>query len=208
MKHIFKHTLKSYILISVIGCFTGFITRLTDFFPNDDIWGFSSIATLFGFWIITATLIVYYSSSNINAGMNTFLYLFFMSVIFYVSQPILGMYLPLFENPLKKDLLILYAAGSFFSGICGFILYSWNKKNLFSNVLYALPVGILASEALALLIYFIKNSTWLFQFLIDLIGAVVLGVLFYKKSENKFIYISSFVIAALAAYFLYYTLFI
>ena len=184
-----KHSLRSYGLIAVIGCFVGLLTRLTDIFPNDGIWGFSSIATLFGFWIITATLVVYYSSSNINAGINTFLYLFFMSLVFYISQPILGIFFPMFENAFKLDLFVLYACASFLAGICAFILYFWNKNNIFSNVLYALPVGILASETIALLIYFVNNSAWLFQFLMDLIGVAILGALFYKKAKNKVVYI-------------------
>lgn len=208
MKNIFKHNLKSYGFVAIIGCVVGFITRLTDIFPNNDIWGFSSIATLFGFWIITATLIIYYSSSNINAGINTFLYLFFMSLVFYVSQPILGLFFPIFENAFKVDLFVLYACASFFAGICAFVLYFWNKNNVFSNILYSLPVGILASETFGLLIYFANNSEWLFQFLMDLMGVAILGLLFYKKATNKVLYISSVAIVALAGYFFFYSLFI
>ena len=208
MKTIFEHTLKSYGRIAIIGCLVGLVTRLTDFFPNHDIWGFSSIATLFGFWMITSALIVYCSCSNINAGINTFLYLFFMSFIFYTSQPILGLYFPLFEGPFKTNLFILYTVGSFFSGICAFILYFWNRKNVFSNVLYALPVGLLASETIALLLYFLQNSQWLFQLLMDLMGVAVLGILFYKKAANKVIYIISFVLVTLAGYFFFYALFL
>lgn len=208
MKQIFKHTLKSYFLISLIGCIIGLVTRLTDFFPNDTIWGFSSIATLFGFWIISATIIVYFSSSNINAGLNVFLYLFLMSLTFYASQLILGEMFHLFENEFKTELLVLYAGASVCAGICGYILYFWNKGTAFSNILYALPVGILSSEAIGLFIYFVKNSMWLFQLLMDIIGVIVLGVLFYKKVSNKLIYSVSVITISMLGYFGFYALFI
>lgn len=54
MKIVLKHSITSYMVIFFTGILAGILTRLTDFGPRNSIWGFSSIATLFGFWIICA----------------------------------------------------------------------------------------------------------------------------------------------------------
>ncbi|WP_233505431.1 hypothetical protein [Sporosarcina sp. BI001-red] len=66
----------TYLLYAILGLVAGIITRLTDFFPYDSLWSFSSIATIFGFWIVTVTLVIYFSDSNRNAAINVLLYLF------------------------------------------------------------------------------------------------------------------------------------
>ena len=63
-----RNTYKSYTAIFVIGILVGCICRLLDYFPADTLWSFSSPQTLFGFWIITNTIIVMLSTSNICAG--------------------------------------------------------------------------------------------------------------------------------------------
>ncbi|MFC7684915.1 hypothetical protein [Ureibacillus sp. GCM10028918] len=98
--------LKSYILFVGLGLGAGIITRLSDFFPNDDLWSFSSIATLFGFWMLTVTLIIYFSSSNKNAAINVLLYLMAMNFSFYYLNYILAF---LFQDSTMKDF-----NGSFF----------------------------------------------------------------------------------------------
>ncbi len=203
---VLTHSIKSYMTVSILGLFAGIITRLTDVFPYDEIWGFSSIATLFGFWIITTTLIIYKSSSNINSAINTFLYLFFMSVGFYSAQPILGNYFSVFDNDFQTHAFIIYSIGSLIAGITGFFLYYWNKDNSFSNILYALPIGVLFAEFIGLVFWFSENSTWLFQLIMNFIGSIILGVLFYRKANNKIIYLTSLIFTLIIAYFGYYRL--
>lgn len=205
---ILTHSIKSYMTVSILGLFVGIVTRLTDIFPNDDIWGFSSITTLFGFWIITTTFIIYKSSSNINSAINTFLYLFFMSVSFYLAQPILGNYLSVFDNDFQTHAFVIYSIGSLMAGIAGFFLYYWNKDKWFSNILYALPVGVLFAEFVGLVLWFSENSTWLFQLTMDLLGFIILGTFFYRKANNKKIYLISLIGTLIIAYFGYYRLMI
>ena len=83
-----RNTYKSYTAIFVIGILVGCICRLLDYFPADTLWSFSSPQTLFGFWIITNTIIVMLSTSNICAGISSFLYMFGMTLSFYfVKSP-------------------------------------------------------------------------------------------------------------------------
>lgn len=77
-----RNTYKSYTAIFVIGILVGCICRLLDYFPADTLWSFSSPQTLFGFWIITNTIIVMLSTSNICAGISSFLYMFGMTLSF------------------------------------------------------------------------------------------------------------------------------
>ena len=87
----FKHNLKSYMLVMILGLIAGFITRLSDLFPYDTLWSLSSIATLYGFWMVTTTLVIYFSSSNKNSAINVFLYLVSMNFSFYFWEGVFGL---------------------------------------------------------------------------------------------------------------------
>ena len=90
MNKTLTHSMKSYITIFLVGILVGCICRLTDYCPADTLWSFSSIQTLLGFWIITNTIIVLASTSNICAGISSFLYMFGMTLSFYGLQAILS----------------------------------------------------------------------------------------------------------------------
>ena len=98
MDKVLTHSTKSYIKIFLVGTLVGGICRLADYFPADTLWSFSSIQTLLGFWIITNTIIVLLSTSNICAGISSFLYMFGMTLSFYGLQAILEMFIPLFSG--------------------------------------------------------------------------------------------------------------
>ena len=98
MNKTLTHSMKSYITIFWVGILVGCICRLTDYCPADTLWSFSSIQTLLGFWIITNTIIVLASTSNICAGISSFLYMFGMTLSFYGLQAILGTFIPLFSG--------------------------------------------------------------------------------------------------------------
>lgn len=201
-----KHpTGRSYLYITLLGLLAGVITRLTDFFPSDTLWSLSSIATLFGFWIVTATFVIYFSSSNLNAAVNVFLYLFAMSFSFYFLQYVLGFFLPRFDNDGFKFVLFgLYTLMSLVCGGLSYVLYFWNKKNLFNSVLYALPVGGLAAETIGVGLYLFHNHTFLFQFIFDLIGTGVIGILFCRKVSSKVLYTVTVFVVSVVGYAFFY----
>ena len=126
-----EHTMKSYIKVFFIGILIGCICRLLDYFPADTLWSFSSIQTLLGFWIITNTIIVLLSSSNICAGISSFLYMFGMTLSFYGLQAILGLFIPMFSGGFRTSLFVLFTILSIPCGVAAFILYYWNKDNVF-----------------------------------------------------------------------------
>ena len=176
---------------------------MLDYCSLDSLWGFSSIQTLLGFWIITNTIIVLLSTSNKCAGISSFLYMFGMTLSFYGLQAILGMFIPLFSGGFRKSLFILFSLLSIPCAIAAFVLYYWNKDNVLSSLLYSLPVGALVAETIAISFYFLEHHTFLFQLLMDIIGAVVFSVLFFKKVKHRKLYIIGIVLSSLVFYFIF-----
>lgn len=194
---------KFYIEIFIAGILVGCICRLADYFPADTLWSFSSIQTLVGFWIITNTIIVLRSTSNICAGISSFLYMFGMTLSFYGLQAILGMFIPLFSGGFRFSLFVLFALLSIPCAIAAYILYFWNREHIFNSILYALPIGALVAEATAIFIYFLEHHTFLFQLLMDIVGAIIFLLLFYKRAKSKRIFILTLGISSLAFYFVF-----
>ena len=137
MNKTLTHSMKSYITIFLVGILVGCICRLTDYCPADTLWSFSSIQTLLGFWIITNTIIVLASTSNICAGISSFLYMFGMTLSFYGLQAILGTFIPLFSGGFRTSLFILFTICSIPCAIAAFILYYWNKEHIFNSIMEA-----------------------------------------------------------------------
>lgn len=197
--------MKSYMLFVGLGLIAGAITRLSDFFPNDDIWSFSSIATLFGFWMLTVTLVICFSASNKNAAINVLLYLVSMNFSFYTLKYVLGFFIPMFDNEgFQWGLFMLY---NLFAAICSaisYVLYYWNKGSRLSSVLYALPVSGLAAETLGVGSYLYRHHTFMFQFIFDFLSLILLGVWFFLKATNKVLYTVTVIAMALIGYMLFY----
>lgn len=189
----------------IYGIIAGILCRLTDFCPADSIWCFSSVATLFGFWIICIVIIVLKSTSNLSSGINTFLYMFGMTLSFYVLKYILGLLSPAFVNDgFQTNLFILYSVLSLGCGIGAYILYWWNKEIKGNAVLYALPIGALLAETIGVLIYFMNNKVFLFQLLMDIIASVTLGAVFYKRAKSKVIYTAAIFVITFTVYMIVY----
>lgn len=200
----FEHTMKSYIKIFLTGILIGCICRLLDYFPADTLWSFSSIQTLLGFWIITNTIIVLLSSSNICAGLSSFLYMFGMTLSFYGLQAILGMFIPLFSGGFRFSLFVLFTVLSIPCAIAAFVLYYWNKDNIFNSILYSLPIGALIAETIAISVYLSKYHTFLFQLLMNCVGIVVFGILFFRRAKSRVVYVGSVIVSTLLFYFVLY----
>lgn len=204
MNKLLKNSLKSYTGILGIGILAGILCRMADYSPPDTLWYFSSIQTLYGFWIITNTMIVLLSTSNLCAGISSFLYMFGMTLSFYGLQAILGQFIPLFSGGFRQSLFLIYSFLSFLCAIAAFILYYWNRGNRFGSILYALPVGALSAEVIAVFLYFLKQHTFLFQLLMDVAGTLVFGIMFYKRSTGKWLYSISLIVSLFVFFMLFF----
>lgn len=199
-----QDTMKSYLFVTGLGLVAGILTRLTDFFPADTLWSWSSIATLFGFWIVTVTFLIYFSSSNKSAALNACCYLLAMSFSFYLLQYLLGLFLPRFAGSFKSDLFFFYVCFSLLCGAIAYVLYFWHKNRAWSAILFALPVGGLAAETIGIGLYLCQHGIFLFQLLFDGISLLVLGGFFYRQVSHKMIYLATTVLIAFLGYVLFY----
>ena len=155
--------------------------------------------------MLTVTLVIYVSSSNKNAAINVFLYLFGMNFSFYFLKYILGFFVPRFyDEGFQWNLFILYNILALVCSAIAYVLYYWNKGNKLSSFLYALPVSGLVAETIGISIYLYNNYTFLFQLIFDFLSLIVLGYWFYKKANNKLIYIMTIVAVSSIVYFVVY----
>lgn len=198
---------KSYFTLFLIGMGAGILCRLTDFLPYEEsLWSLPSIATLFGFWIASVGIITCLSSSNKGAFINSFLYMFGMTLCFYGLKYILGFYISKFSNEgqFQTDLFIVYFVLSVICGIGSFILYFWNRHNVFNSFLYALPTSGMLAEAAACLVILYNRHMLLAQTIFDIAFGLLFGAVFYKKAYSKILYIGTVIIVAVLVFFLVY----
>lgn len=202
-----RDTKKSYFIIFLTGIMIGVLCRLTDFLPYEEsLWSFPSIATLFGFWIASVGIITCLSSSNKGAFMNSFLYMFGMTISFYGLKYILGFYIPRFSNDgqFQTDLFIVYSILSAACGIGSFILYFWNRQNAFQSFLYALPASGMLAEAAACLFVLYNRHMLLAQAVFDLAFGFLFGIGLYKKARHKILYIGTVILVGVSVFLLIY----
>lgn len=199
-----KDSIQSYSVLFFFGILVGILCRLTDFFPYESLWSLPSIATLFGFWIASVGLITYCSSSNRGAFWGSFLYMFGMTVSFYTLKFVLGFCLERFSGEFPTALFLAYSVMALICGIGSYILYFWNKGNISSSLLCALPASGMLAESIACLVVFWKRKILLGQTLFDLVFTVIFGVMLYRKAKSRILFFLTLVIVAGAVFFLIY----
>lgn len=201
-----KDNCKSYSLLFLAGVLAGIICRLSDFCPYESLWSLSSIATLFGFWIASVTVITYFSSSNKGAFINTFLYMFGMTTSFYGLKYLLGFFFLQFstDGHFPTDLFFIYTALSVVCGTGSFILYYWNKKNKISSILYAMPASGMLAEAAGCFFVLMNKHMLLAQTIFDFVSALLFGVIFFKKADCKILYIGTMAVVTLVVFLVVY----
>ncbi|MDD3219407.1 MAG: DUF6518 family protein [Lachnospiraceae bacterium] len=199
-----KKNLKSYFVLFLAGILAGIICRLSDFFPYESLWSLSSIATMFGFWIASIAVITYCSSSNIGAFLNSFLYMFGMTISFYGLKFILGFFMERFSGEFPTMLFLAYSVMAVVCGIGSGVLYFWNKDNLFGSVLCALPASGMLAEAIGCLIVLLKQRMLLGQALFDFLFALIFGILLFRKANNKAVYFATLIVVTSAVFYFIY----
>ena len=197
---------KSRIALFLAGILAGVLCRLSDFCPYESLWSFSSVATLFGFWIASISVITMHSFSHRGAYLNTFLYLFGMTISFYGLKYLLGFWVPCFDNGgiFLTKLFLLYSALSLLCGIGCSVLYCWNDRRWYSSVLLALPAGALLAEGIACGIVLFACRMLLAQTIFDLGFAAWFAIVLGKKAERKSVFAMSLATSTLLLFFTVY----
>ena len=202
-----KDNTKSYFILFIIGILAGVICRLSDLLPYEEsIWSFPSIATMFGCWIASVGVITYMSSSNKGAFINSFLYMFGMTISFYGLLYILGFYFPAFHNfGFRTELFLVYSILSVVCAIGSFVLFYWNRDNLFNSVLLAMPTSGMLAETIGCIVMLINHRMLLAQTIFDFSFALWFGVMGFKKAKNKAIYLLTVAATTAFVYFVIYS---
>jgi hypothetical protein len=202
----FKNPVLSYLFVAFLGFIAGIITRLSDLFPSDTLWSFSSIASAFGFWILTTTLLIYFSRSNFNAAVNTFLYLSTMNFSFYFTKYLLGLFFPLFHEleGFSWGLLYQFDILALLCSAIGFVLYYWNKDNPVRDILYALPICGLGAETIGSVLFLCRTHTYLFQLILDSLALASLIMLFSRKVNHPLVFSAVILLGSISGAFLFY----
>lgn len=199
---VLKDNRKTYFFLFLAGILAGVICRLTDFFPYESLWSLSSMATLFGFWIASVGVITYLSSSSKGAFLNSFLYMFGMTISFYCLKYILGFYISRFSNDgeFQTSLFVIYSVLSVVCGIGSAILYLWNREIVFSSFLYALPASGMLAEGICCVFMLVNKHMLLGQTLFDFTFALIFGILSYRKAKNRILYFGTIIVVTLLVF--------
>lgn len=203
----FENRPRSYLCVAALGLGAGLLTQLLNLFPYDTLWSLSSIASAFGFWMVTTTLVIDRSSSNANAAANTFLYLSCMNLMFYGSQAVMGLFLPAFHNAegfLQWRLLLTYDVIALVCAAAAYVLYFWTRGGRLGDVLHALPLCGLGAETIGVIVFLYRTHTYLFQTLFDVCGLALLAALFWKRVHSKPLFLTVAVLGAVAGAWLVY----
>lgn len=201
-----RKILKKPVAVFLIGIFAGILCRLSDFFPYESLWSLSSIATLFGFWIASVSVITMYSASHKAAFTNTFLYLFGMTLAFYTLKYLLGFVIPRFENDgrFQTKLFLVYTVLSLLCGLGSAVLYFWNDRRWYSSVLYAFPTGALLAEGIACGIVLVTRHMLLGQAVFDFAVAAWFSIFLGKKAPSKLTFTGTVAAVAVMVFFIIY----
>lgn len=165
--------MKKFIWI-IVGILIGVLTGFLRSFNSFSLFSFSDIAGKYGFWILTVSLIAFFSKNKRSAFVNSFLYMFSMCVSYYT-------YLYLSSSFLYLKEFILWGIFSFIASI--YAIYLNKNEGKFISLI---PIFLLSLEFSYVFVLLIKYHTNLFQFLVDFIGIIILLILYMKNKDSEF----------------------
>lgn len=167
-----------YILI-IIGSLVGILTGyLRSFNPNSFL-SLSDIASKYGFWIVTVSLIPCFAKSVKKARIYTLEYLLSMCIAYYS-------YLLVVNDIFYFKQLLFWCIFSIITMLFVKYMYLGLRKEIDRSYLILLiPLILLSLEILSLLNNFITYKTHFLQLAFDVFGYVVLLFLFYNNWQER-----------------------
>ena len=189
MKKIFRMII--WILIGIgVGMLTGYLRA----YNPASFWAFSDIAGRYGFWIFTVSLIAYFAENKKAARINSFVYMFCMCLAYY------GYLYDVKGFLYVKQFIFWCIFAVIAAGYAMLIRDAKNHQRRRDRVICVIPLSLLAIEFMEMLYFFARSQTNFFQLIVDFAGAVVLGILFLRKRQNKYKFMvlgSTFLITAI-----------
>lgn len=201
----FHNNIKCYLQVISSGLTAGILALALDFLPGNGLWSISSLASMYGLWIICACVFLWRSSSHLAAGLNVLFFYLFTALAFFGSIFLLGVFIPrLGYGGFATKQFLHYAAVSLGCGILSFILYSWSHNNWYGAIMLAVPIGLLAAETIIVLKLLHTYQTHLLQLLLNAGFCLYLGLQFRKLTKFKELFtVSVIFIAGLSYQFLF-----
>lgn len=188
--------IRSYSMVVIIGSIAGAICALLDIFPNDNIWVFSSFSGSIGFWAITGTIVLMQSSKVWVAAINTFIYFAFMNTMFFFVYLLLPIGYPRVGNVSEAIMESLgWLKPSAICGLCAIVVYRAKKDNLLGTIALSLPLGAISYEAITRGATVIINRKYLFQTIIDIVGIILLVIL-YRGTKKPYVLVGCIMMIA------------
>lgn len=169
---------KLNLFISCIGAIVGMITAYLRPFSANTFWSLSDIVNCGGFWVTSVCLIIYFSKDRLQAGINSFLYLLFMNLTYYLS-----LYFNLDIFYLKQ--LIFWC---FVTIICFFmaqIVFKGKDNCKYSSLINSLYQSVLILETISLLTVFINWKTHFLQLIFNIVSIIILYFMYNQTFEKK-----------------------
>ena len=201
---VFQKDIKSFITVAIIGILAGSLCSLLDLIPGNNIWTFSSFSGSLGFWAISAMIILMQSDNWKLAGINTFIYFGLMNTSFFFVHLLLPLEFPRFTGVGNAAIQsLVWLIPSFICGIFAIITYQAKKNNWIGIIALSLPLSVLLEEEVSLIGSVIVNHKYLFQSIIDLIGIIIIFILYKDKKNPWLIILTTVLITALLLVLLY-----
>ena len=176
----------------------GSLCAVLDLIPGNNIWTFSSFSGSLGIWAVTGMIVLMQSENWKLAAINTFLYFGFMNSSFFFVHLLLPFEFPRFTgigNAAMQSLIWLIP--SFICGIFAIAAYQAKKNDKYGVVALSLPLGLLLYESICTLSSVIINHKFLFQTIIDVLGFILLFILYKDKKRSVYVILTSFFVSVL-----------
>ncbi len=181
---VFKNNFKSFIIVILLGIFCGVLCASLDLIPSNNLWTFASFSGSLGFWAISATLILMQSDNIKLAAINTFLYFGFMNSSFFFTHLLLPLEYPRISTlGQAASQSLIWLIPSLICVVFALVVYQSKNDNKLGTFTLSLPLGVLLYEEISLIFSVIINHKYLFQTIVDLVGIILLFML-YKGKKN------------------------
>lgn len=166
---------KNQFFMILSGMLVGILTGYLRAFSPMSFWCFSDLAARYGFWILTVSMIGYFSGNRRKAMVNSLLYMITMCIFYYG-------YLYVDKGVLYIRQFVFWVLFSVFAAFYASLINKEKYQQMkYGFLIKCIPILLLVIEFVDTMLLFVGYRTNFMQMLIDFSGVVVLSVLFMRK---------------------------
>ena len=191
-KVVFSNRIRSFLLVMLFGIIGGALVGFFEQFPHDDLWAFALFGSqTIGFWMCTTSLIVLFSEKFYSAGINAFLYIFFMFYVTGIFKRLAMVQKGFADWPRFWNGFLSwgeYAYAGLWAAVCfllGMVLWLGRKRKVVFVILRFLPALFILTEAIHLWSNVAQKGIGLFMALVDTVCLIVFILIIVRASCLK-----------------------